>query len=347
MSVTREQMDTLREKFVAAGHIAAPEGEEQQETVDDELQSGEVGSEEQGLEGENQDLQAAEGDEAAEAAAEEGAAAGDQAGDEKDAYTPAELAEAIGWEASDLYNTLQIPLDDGQGTIPLGEFKNKMQDLSRENKQLQTQVEQAQTQQGSFAEAQQVSMEVMQLQSYYNNVEQMEKNTDWAALEEDDPTAAVLKRQKFADVKSEVRQRMQQVQQQQYMAKQQHLQQANTKMLEMIPSWSDDSAKKADQDIIRTHMKTVGFADAEINQIADPRAMALLKELVDLRAKFAAAEGAVNRVRKAPKVLRNSAGRFTRQDGQAERAAKLKDKARRTGRRQDEVDAVKALLSNR
>jgi hypothetical protein len=341
MAVTREKMAELKGKFAEAGLLEA----EQQEEERDELQSGEAEGEEQVIEGEDEGEEIAEGDEEGEEAEIEGEVEGEEAAD---AYTPQELAEAIGWDAAELYESLQIPLDDGQGSVSLGEFKNQFQNLSRENRQLKTQIEEGQAQTGSFAQAQQVSHEMQRLQFYLESIDQMERNTNWKELEEFNPNDAILKRQKFADARRDTEEQLRKVAMYEQQMTQQLLAKASEKMVELIPAWKDTEAMKADQNAIRGHMHKYQFSDQEINMIRDPRTMAMLKEYADMKAKFEEAGLALKKVRKAPRVLRGPGGRFTSaaQTKQALAAQKVK-KAQKSKNRFDEVDAVKALLNTR
>lgn len=328
----QQNHDGLTEEELAAQAAAEGDG--------DELQSGEVGEQEQGGQGEEEGDGDAAGDEAGQAAAQEG---------EDATVTPSDLAEAVGWEAGDLYDGLVVPLDDGQEPLALGDLKNGYQDQRRQISDLETQLEQAQTgaQEGQqqFGQIQQMSNQMMQLNGYMQSLDRMEQQTDWKDLEEFQPAEAALKRQKIQQARQETQQAMQQLQQQEQGIRQQNMQKAAVKLVELVPTWKETEAKKADQSVIRTHMKTYGFNDQEINGIADPRAMAMLKELIDLRAQVTAAKAAVKKVRKAPQLLRNAAGRFKPQDNKVANADKVIARAKQTGNKNDQLNAAKAVFA--
>ena len=337
MSVTKEEMQNLSTlvKSSTDGHLPA---EKDEATIAAEAQAAAEAAagvgEGEGLAGEE------------ETAEEEAAAAAGEGEADEGLYTPTQLAEAIDWPVEDLYGSLVIPMDDGQPPVPLGEFKNNYQNLSRDHKALQDKFEEqgGQLQQASagFGQGQQMSNDMVQAMGYLGQIQRMEEGTDWAELEELDPSQAVLKRQKFQQARADVQGEIKVLQQQQEAAKQQYLQQAGVKMLELIPTWSDAEAKKTDQASIMAHMRTAGFVDQEIAQIADPRVMMLLKELVDLRALKGAAGEAVKKVRNAPRVI---AGRNR---GAAPKKAEVTqafvDKAKETGSKGDTLNAVKAIL---
>ena len=349
----KEDIDNIKGMIQKANN---PEGEGQQQNTDglteeeraaqaaleggdDNVQSGEVGEQEQGGQGEEEGDGDAAGDDAGQAAAQEG---------EDATVTPADLAEVVGWEAGDLYEGLVVPLDDGQEPMALGALKNGYQDQRRQITDLETQLEQVQTgaQEGrqQFGQMQQMSAQMMQLNGYMQSLDRMEQATDWKDLEEFNPTEAVLKRQKINQARQETQQAMQQLHTQEQGMRSQMMQKAATKLVELVPTWKEPETKKADQTVIRAHMKTYGYNDQEITGIADPRAMAMLKELIDLRAQVTAAKAAVKKVRSAPQLLRNAAGRFKPQDKTLQ-ADKVIAKAKQTGNKHDQLNAAKAVFA--
>jgi len=88
----------------------------------------------------------------------------------------------------------------------------------------------------------------------------------------------------------------------------------------------------------------VGYSDAEIKQIADPRTMLLLKRLSDLMGEKGAAAEAVKKVRQAPKVLR---GRGKPKPKTNEVSKKLTKQAQRSGDKHDALAAAKAILAGK
>ena len=355
MSVTKEAMGELSAMINNSqdGHVP-PEGDDGAAAAAAAAGTGdETPDEEAARLAEEAAAQLAGDDETAEEeearlAEEAAAAAADEGESDGESYSPKQLAEAIDWDTKDLYEGLVIPLDDGQEALPLGELKNNYQNLTRENATMKTQLEeqggQLQQAQSGFSQNQQVSAEMLQAHSYLESINRMEQSTNWKELEELDAADAVLKRQKFQQARADVQGQIQLLTQQQEQAKAVYLQQAAVKMVEIIPGWSDAKAKQADQDVIRAHMQTAGFVDQEINQIADPRVMGLLKELIDLRSKVAAAGEAVKKVRKAPKVIR---GRGAKQVKKGEATQQRVTKARQTGGKNDALNAVKSLIKDK
>ena len=343
MAVSKEQMQELT-SLVNGTQPKATDGLEQNnEERDENLE----------LEGDDDGEETLEGSEGAEENEENEEGEGDddaELGDgEDEVFTPKQLADALDWEPSDVYDGIVIPMDDGQPPVKLGELKNKFQDQTRQIATLEEQV----TSQGSqlaeaqtgFNQGQQLSAEMQKAQAYMQNINQMEANTNWAELEADDPTEAVLRRQKFNQAKQDVGGHIQQLQQIEHGQKQQALAAAGTKMLENIPTWSDPAVKKADQDVIRVRMKEVGYTDGQIDQISDPLAMTLLKELIDLRAEKAAATKAVKKVRKAPRRTLKGGKRVARGKG-TNNTQKIVKQAKKSGNKNDALNAAKAILNS-
>jgi len=190
-----------------------------------------------------------------------------------------------------------------------------------------------------------MSAEMMQAKGYLESIHRMEENTNWKELEELDPTDALLKRDEFRRAKEEVADQIGQLQIKQNDARRAYLQQASTKMVELIPTWKDSAAKEADFSTIITHMVSSGFSEAEAKSVADPRTMFLLKELIDLRAEKSKATTALKKVNKAPKVLSGSRG-LTKPNASDE-TNKMVKKAQQSGNKHDELNAVKSLLRTR
>ncbi len=319
-----------------AARAISGEGEEEHEQLD----TGEEEGLEQGFEGEEEDQEGAEGDDEGQAAAQ---------GDEEEDVTlsPTELGEVIGWDPKDVYEGIMVPLDDGQEPVSLGELKNSYQNGQRKITELETkltEVEEGGQQQSQMA---QMSQAMSQLTGYMEQLNQIEQTTDWEDLDEGE---AANRRLKLMQAKQETFQKMQQLSVHEQQHRSEYLKKQKARMIDLVPDWKDDAKRKEGQTAIRSHLHTLGFSDAEINRIDDGRTMAMLnhyvstvKELEELKA---ATGQAVKKVRKAPKVLRNAQGRFEPQNQGGQQAVnKIVARAKKTGNRSDQVDAVKAVLA--
>ncbi|MCH9839301.1 hypothetical protein K0U83_26805 [bacterium] len=272
---------------------------------------------------------------------EEGTEAVTEEADTAESYTVSSLAEAIGWEAKDLYTAVEVPMDNGE-TVPLGELKNEYQNTIRERDTLKTQLEQAQ---GQAGQAQQVSQEMIQAMAQREAIINQYQQVNWEQLEQEDAGKAALHKQKFQTAFNQAEDAINGARQVEQQARQQMLAAAADEMLKMIPEWQDATTRDAEQAKIRDAMHTSGYGDDIINSISDPRALTVWRELVLLREEKAAAQGAVKKVRKAPKVLKGAA-RVSTAPPKPD-ARKLREKVRnaRPGdRRKVEFDAVKQLM---
>lgn len=261
---------------------------------------------------------------------------------EPDKYTVSSLAEAIGFEPKELYESLEISLDDNQAPIPLGELKNKHQDLVREHKNTQDELARAQSEVNSV-QSNTPSREMMQIETYVNQLNQEENKIDWADLEAVDPGQAALERSKYQQKRQQAQNAYNQLQAQENQATTNHRNEESKKILEAIPSWSDSAVRAKDQGEMMNYMKSVGFNETEVNEFVDHRVYKMMKEIIDLRKMKSLADDAVKQVRKAPKMIKNS--RKSPPINKSKAADNLAAKARKSRNKNDQLAAAKALFS--
>jgi len=277
------------------------------------------------------------------------ASAGDDA---SDVYTVDSFAEAIGWETEDLYNGVVVGMGDNEKPVLLGELKDLYQATVRERDELNTKLE---SQTGELNTVRDltntghgVSQEMMSAFSYLDSLKAQYEGINWQEREAADSGDAALLRQKFQDAFQNGQKAVDVAQDNMNKYRQQTLQRAAGRMFEIIPEWNQKpEVMKADQGHIRTMMISEGYSHDEINGIADPRNMKLLRELVMLRAEKAGAVTALKKVRKAPKILKPGA-----RVAKVKTSVSVKDakdavtKATPSGRRKAEENAVKAIIKN-
>jgi|GEM_PF-2196184 hypothetical protein len=256
------------------------------------------------------------------------------------------LAEAIGWEAADLYG-MNVPMGDGQEAVPLGQLKDRYQESLRTETASKARITELEAQaaqyQGNSERVNAVSQEMQQAQAALVSLQNQYQGIDWAEAEQNDPGQAALSKQKFQEAYSQARGQVQQVEQQQNHFKAEHLQQQSARMHELIPSWSDPEIMKQGQNDIKETLTGLGFNSQEINTMADARAVYMLNDYVRLKKLEASSSAAIDKARsarKAPRVLKGG-GRAVNHDA----VKSLANKATRTGDKTDKFNAVKALLS--
>ena len=265
-------------------------------------------------------------------------------------YTVASLAEAIDVDAEFLYD-VEIGMPDGAESIKLGALKDQYQSVISENAALKSKMDGMSSEMDNFndqtAMGQGVSQEMIQAFAAKDNIKAQFEQTDWPAIEAEDAGQAALLRQKFQEAWNNADNQINQAQNNMAQYKNENLNRAATKMFELIPEWKDKDKRKADQAKIRNLMVANGYNDKVINGIQDPMAMVMLKRLAYLEEMYAGGKEAVKQVRAAPKVLPGGGRRAVKKVTLAEKVKDGKGKVRGAsagGRRQAELDAVKALF---
>ncbi len=254
------------------------------------------------------------------------------------------LTKAIDMEVDDFYNVL-VPMPDGKAAITIGEMKNTYTQALRDNDVLNTKIAEHEKtiadgtsgrehqQQVSQLE-QQAQMEMAVVQNEYNQV-------DFATLELNDPGQAALMRQKFQERYNNAQNVLQQAGMAQQQEQEQYVQQARSKMFEIVPEWSDKEVFKNDLADMNVAFLDAGYGQPDIDAIVDPIAMKLMHELVVLRKKQAGSSDALKKVRSAPKPLKSKSKRSM---PKPDSVKKMVNKAKQSRNKHDQLDAVKALL---
>lgn len=332
------QMQQAREIFAEAeitpsGDPVTKEEEVLENDAQDEEGQGndEVHAEEEA--GKNEEENAEEQEEVAEAS-----------DDIPDSYTPDTLAEAIGFETSELYEVLKIPMKDGQDPISLGEIKTKFTDINRENDTLKTQLTdtQGQLELAKSGGPVGINNEVAQAQAYVQQLQARLGNEEMTDLKDIDPTRYLIERDEINGKIQEAHTYINQLGQKQQADQNALLEGYKSKYVELIPSWSDADIKAKDQTIMTNYMKSKGWNDTEISQMIDPRIQVIIKELIDLRSEKDEATKAVLKVRKAPTVI--SSSRKAPKVNKSDKTSQLVNKARKTNSKRDQLNAARAIM---
>lgn len=181
------------------------------------------------------------------------------------------------------------------------------------------------------------------------------QSTDWDRLRVSDPAEYVARQHDFQQRQQEMHQAGQvvgeQLRQQQEQAEQQWqeerahiLQGERAAMIESVPSWRDESVMQEELGQLVEYGRSLGFNDDDLSNVIHNN------ELQVLRKAWLYDQGqtvAEKKVKKTPRNLRASNGRFTSKKGS--KVDKLVERARnaRGGeRREAEADAVMAILGD-
>ena len=273
--------------------------------------------------------------------------------DVPESYTPQKLAEAIGWEAADLYNLLQIPYDDGE-SLTLGQLKDSRSKILEERQAIeqakaQLQAEQARIQQQLAATSQPVSPEMQQAQEAMADVRARYNAIPWEQWEEQDAGKAANARQKLAmewsQAKGQYEQAAQAFQGQQQQVMSQMVYEHDRKLVSLVPQWSDMATYQKEQpEVARFMVERMGFAPEELQTVYHGPARATAYYAWKYFQTREAQEQAKQKMRSAPKkVLRPGQGKQPeRVDAQVNELVK---QARKTHTRRDKTAAAKAVLA--
>jgi hypothetical protein len=323
---------------------AAKNAEPETETPDEEIQDEEITTEED----EDENLAEETGTEETVAEDEDETSEEEVLNEEKEEpFNVDSLTKAIDMEVSDFYDVL-VPMPDGKDSITIGEMKNTYTQALRDNDALTAKVaeqEQAITNGTTAgAQAQQMSQLELQAQAEMMLVQREFNEVNFDELDASEPGQSALLRQKFQERYNNAQQVLQQAGYVHQQEQQQYVQDAHKKMLEIIPEWNDAEVLKSDQTDMNVAFLEAGYDQQTINSISDPVAMKLMRELVLLRKQKASSAKALQKVRKAPKPLKSNSKRVL---PKKDATKTMVSKAKQSGNKHDQLNAVKALLSAR
>ena len=279
----------------------------------------------------------------------------DAASAEEPKYRVNELAEAIGWDAKDLYENLQVPFADGT-VLSLGELKAERDTLA----QRQSEIEQARAaiaeQYQQLSQAQQQAMsgpalqgEVAEAIGQMKAIEAQYANVDWDSLDKDDPGRAANLRQRFAtayaQAQQNVQQKEQEVQQKRQQYQQEMLQRHNQAIFQLVPEWKSPEVYNQEAPGIYRYLLDMGFNEQELMSIYDARARAIARDAWQWRTHQAAVTDAKKKVRQAPKkVMRPGKHRPATQMSE-KRLQQLEQRALQTQKPTDKLAAAREIFA--
>lgn len=275
-------------------------------------------------------------------------------------YTVSKLAEAIGWEAADLYTDLVVPFGNGE-SMTLGQMKDERDQLLSQQaevgqmrEQMQQQYQQFQVQMRQWMQGQQrVSQEVQQAQDEVSAIKAQYASYDWEGLERDNEGRAANLKQKFAQALSQAQGQLQGAVQRQQQAMQQYHQQMmvaeHQKAVGLVEEWKDPAVMQAEIPQMQQYAMSKGFSPQELQSIHSGAAKAILRDAWLWSKHKQEVAAATNKVRNAPKpVMRPGAGgaQVMRSKAQQQNVEKLSNQAKKTGRMQDKLAAARAIVRN-
>ena len=272
-------------------------------------------------------------------------------------YKVKDLAEAIGWEAEDLYKDLVVPLGNGE-SLTLGELKNTHETVAQQQAELKQAWEQVQQQHAQLQQFQQQLVQGQQAQSEelenargeVRAIEAQFSNVDWTKIEEDNPGQAANLRQKFAvayaQAKSKTEEAEKKAAQVQQEAMQRMIVEHDQRLMQMVPEWQDMKNFQTEMPQIQEYLVSRGFQPQELQTIYHAGARAVARDAWLWNQHKAQVEQAKGKVRKAPKkVIRSGKHTPQRQIAQ-KRVEQLEQQAIRSQNPNDKLAAARAIFES-
>lgn len=269
--------------------------------------------------------------------------------------TVADFAKAAGWAPEDLY-ALPVRLDNGE-EIPLGQMKDALQVAQRERAEIKEMreglarqyQELQQVERHMVVGTQKLTQEVQDAHSSVMAVQERFNAIDWEQLAQTDPGRAALLQQQIASEYSGAKMHAAQVEQKHLEVQQQAMQrivaEENARFLSAVPEWRNPEVAQAEaKELDGFLMQKVGFRPDELQTVVDARMRVVaLMALRWYQHQSSVAEVA-KKVRVAPKKV-VAPGKGVTKPVALRKVDSLVQRAKTSGKRQDQVAAISALLN--
>jgi hypothetical protein len=267
--------------------------------------------------------------------------------------TLADLAKAIEVDPEFLYG-LEIKLADNGEAIPIGEIKDRLQQHERQKRDFDAAraqflqerheflqgAQQYQQQAGTMFKEQADAMEELR------GIDWQIKSIDWDKFSEIDAGKAAVERQKLWQARQEAAEKLQTVNTQAQQVQAQQYQQAkayhDSKLLEAVPTWRDpETARREVGAMVNWATTQYGFQDQELAGAIDWRHRDILRKAY----LYDQIQTQTQKItRNPPKTLGRGMAPATQGTTEAKKLKKLIDRAKTTRKRNDQVDAARAVL---
>ena len=272
----------------------------------------------------------------------------------------AELATALEVEPEFLYglefNLGEMGPDGKPVSIKLGELKDRLQGYERERGEISKQREQLTHERQQFLQqaqellngGQRMQQQLIDARARIQAVIAQRDSIDWGEFEKLDPGRAALERQRYDRLLQEAGQAFQQTQVQlahhAQVFSQNYRAEQDQQLLKIVPEWRDREVAIREANAIGNWAaKTYGYSPQDLTAAVDANHRDILRKawLYDeLKAKT---DTTKRQVQQAPRTL--TPGRGLPAGGlQANKLKALKDRARATGKKEDQVAAGRAIL---
>lgn len=270
-------------------------------------------------------------------------------------YKVAELAEAIGWSAADLYNDLEVPIGGGK-TLTLSEMKDQYEQVEQQRAEveaargeIQQQLEAVRNYQHQLVQgSQEVNAKVQEAQANKKAIELQYAQIDWEAAEQQDPGRAANARQKFATAYARAdaaeKKAVEEAEGERRKVFEQTVAQHNAALVQLVPEWKDQKTYQEEMPGIQQYLMSRGFQPQELEMIYDARARAIARDAWLWNQHKANVSKGADKVRRAPKKIIRG-GRAPAVPSVTDRQVDaLSQQALETGRTSDRLNAARAIV---
>ena len=254
------------------------------------------------------------------------------------------LANDLEIDIEDMYAlNLNLSNDENMTLGGLKDFYETNRDIEALRQDLTTQKENLQADADTMRSTPQVSNELLQARAQVLSIQDQYNRTDWDGLRADNPGnyAATMQdfQQQFAIAKDNEAVAEQGVDAHQKQARQLQL----DRLFEAMPELKDDKVRQEAAASVNKFASRYGFSASDVDNIEDSRLMRLLIDASRITSAQSTAKEKLEKV--APQGNKTSASRPVPSSRKAS-LKRLTEKAKASGDRRDQTNAVAALLNS-
>lgn len=228
---------------------------------------------------------------------------------EADAEAPVE-AEA----AAEDDPLVTVKIDGKEVEVPLSELKNGYQrqaDYTRKTMEVSAERKAAEAEAGKARQEREAyAQNLLRFQAQIEGALQEQQKTDWEALLKTDPIEylnqqriAQQRQAELARVMSEQQRVASQIEAERAEEHQRRLSEQHQALLDKLPEWKDAAKAEAERKQIREFLLSQGFDEANVNQVADARAVVLARKAMLYDQMMSKAQAAAKKVATLPQKV--------------------------------------------
>jgi len=172
---------------------------------------------------------------------------------------------------------LDVPLDELlRGYSRTADYTRKTQSVAEERKTLEAELERARAERSQYEQA---------LQWAKNQLQSQQSEPDWQKLYDEDPIEYVKQKEAWRDrkeqlaaVEAEQKRLLEQRQAEMQAMLSKKVQEETERLVSLVPEWKDSTKASAEKAKLLEYGLSMGFAEQELSQVYDHRAVLLLRK---------------------------------------------------------------------